>query len=325
MCMYYFTHNNHFRFGWGDDEFNFNNKTGKFWVDIGRAKYIPKSFKDECIRAAKLIFENAQSPLLVCLSGGIDSEVIVRSLQEVNAPFEVVIMKLNYKNLKNVNHHDNKYAFEYCTAHHIPIHILEFDLENFIKHKFEKEADTYKGNYLGILIHTEIVKQFPNHHCILGGGDIKLKRHRYSGRPELEGMFIEESEISINAIEVAFNENRGVSNRFFMHTPELMLAWLLDPDVAHFIKNEIAFAGAYSTINFHGIKAFAYYKHWPNMIPRPKYNGFEKLTLWDNTKRDENDAGILEILDRVSEKYSNGSNSDIVIDYKQLMEKLLPD
>lgn len=323
--MYYVTHNNHFKFGWGDHQYNFNDSLGKFWVEFGRAKYMPSSFKDECLRAAGLIRESVSQPLLVCFSGGIDSEIIVRSLQEKNIHFEVAIMILNYNNVKNINQHDNSYAFDYVIKYQIPYHIVEIDLSNFIKNKFKSEADKYQGSYLGILLHTEIVKQFPNHHCILGGGDIKLKRHRYNGRPNVPGMFIEESEISINAIEAAHFQNHGVSNRFFMHTPELMLAWLTDPDVAHWIKIEYALANKYTVIDYHGIKAFVLYKHWPEMIPRPKYNGFENLTLWKPECYHEHDPEIIKILQEVTNKYGKGSDSDIVIDYKQLMEKLLPD
>lgn len=321
--MFYCTHDNHFKFGWGEGLYNFNNKQGKYWVKFGRAQYIPKSFREECVRAARLIYENANKPLLVCFSGGIDSEVIVRSLQEANAVFSVAIMRINYKDLKNINQHDTSFAYAYATKHNIPIIEYEFDLEDYIKNKFETDSDIF-GNYLGILSHTEIVKHFPDYHCVLGGGDIKLLRHRYNGRPELPGLYIEESEISINAIEAAYNNNSSVSNRFFMHTPELMLAWLLDHDVAHFIKYEKALVSNFTTINSNGIKAFAYYRNWPDMEPRPKFNGYEKLTLWKEGKESENDPEIISILRKVADKHKNGSVNDIVIDYNQLIENLLP-
>jgi len=323
--MYYSTHNNHFKFGWGEGQYNFNSKVGKYWVNFGRAEYMPTSFRTECVRAATLIKNTVSQPILVCFSGGIDSEVIVKSLQEANANFEVVIMRLNYAGAKNVNYHDNIYAIKYVETHHICYHIIDIELSDFIKTKFEIEADNYKGNYLGILIHTEIVKKFPNHHCILGGGDIKLKRHRFNGRPTVPGMFIEESEISISATEAAYCQGHGTSNRFFMHTPELMLSWLTDPDVAHWIKYEYALAGKFTVIDFNGIKAFTLYKHWPDLEPRPKYNGFEKLSLWRPECSQEHDSEIINILNRVKEKYNTGSDSDIIIDYKQLMEMLLPD
>jgi hypothetical protein len=322
--MHYLTHGNHFKFGWGDGQYNFDNRVGNYWVDFGRAKYFPKSFREECVRAAKLINDNATQPLLVCFSGGIDSEVIVRSLQEANVNFEVAIMQLNYNDMKNVNQHDTKYAFDYVNRYNIPHHVVDIDFVDFIKYKFETGADKYQANYPGVLIHTELIKKFPNHHCVLGGGDIRLRRHRFSGRPDVPGMFIEESQVSISAVEAACQQNHGISNRFFMHTPELMLAWLTDPDVAHWIKYESALANRFTVIDFYGIKTFALYKHWPDMAPRPKHDGFEKLTLWDKSKTDEHNPEVIQIVRRVEEKYKNGSSMDVVIDYQQLMEKLLP-
>lgn len=321
--MFYCTHNNHFQFGWGTGTFNFTNKIGNYWVKFGRAQYIPTSFRSECVRAAKLIFENSQKPLLVCFSGGIDSEVIVRSLLEAKVYFEVVIMKLNYKDQKNINSHDNIYAFNFAKKNNIKINEFDFDLEDFIKNKFKIEANKF-GNYLGILIHTEIVKSFPDYHCILGGGDINLKRHRYNGRKDKEGLYIEEGEISINAMEAAYYQKNGVSNRFFMHTPELMLAWLLDKDISHFIKYEKALASRYGTINSGSMKAFAYHRNWPDLIPRPKFNGFEKLTLWDQDKKNENDPTIIEIIEQIQNDQIINSKKNVIIDYEQLMESLVP-
>ena len=167
--MHYITHENHFKFGWGNEVYNFDKKFENYWVEFGRAKYMPKSFREECINAAKLIGENTTQPIMVCFSGGIDAEIIVRSFQEAGIPIEVAIMQLNYNGINNVNHHDNKYAFDYVMTHSIPYHVVEIDLGEFIKNSFQKEADEFKGDYLGVLIHTEIVKKFPNHHCVLGG------------------------------------------------------------------------------------------------------------------------------------------------------------
>ena len=115
----YVTHDDHFQFGWGDGMFNFNDRQGEFWVKFGRAKYQPVSFRQECVRAAGLIAQHAAKPILICYSGGIDSEIVVRSFQESGADFEVVIMKLKYDNDDHTNKHDTKYAFEYIEQHNI--------------------------------------------------------------------------------------------------------------------------------------------------------------------------------------------------------------
>ena len=123
----YTTHNNHFQFGWGDSLFNFDNKIGNYWVKFGRCEYMPTSFKYECTRAAKLISENATKPILICFSGGIDSEVVIRSFQSANVEFEVGIMNLTYLDDPSINKHDIQYALDYVTQHNIKHTIVNID------------------------------------------------------------------------------------------------------------------------------------------------------------------------------------------------------
>lgn len=321
--MINYTHKNHFRFGWGDGTYNFNEKHKPYWVDFGRAEYTPVSFKDECLRSARLIAETASRPILICFSGGIDSEIIVRSFQEQGIPFEVAIMQINYKGMTDLNSHDTQYAFDYVNSHKIKFKKFNFDLESYIRDVYPEKAKIY-GAYFGVLVHNEIIKNFPEYHCILGGGDIKLKRHRFNGRPTTKGLFIEEGIVSISGLETALENNTTVSNRFFMHTPEIMLAWLLDKDVAHWIRLEEALAGGwYGNMNYHLLKAFTLYRHWPDMVIRPKYNGYEQLGLWkDSPPGIVQDQTLIKIFRDLDQEY--GKTNDVIINYETLLEKLLP-
>ena len=314
----YVTHENHFQFGWGSSLYNFEDKHGDYWVKFGRAKYIPTSFRDECVRAARLIGENAKQPILVCFSGGIDSEIVVRSFQEAKVPFEVLIMKLKYRNNDHINSHDTEYAFNYVNQNSIPYRTITVDLDDFYRNKLIEEVKKYKaGKYIGILIHNEMIKQLKGFHCVLGGGDINLERHRYNGRPNRPGMYLEEEIISIALIESAHQNKCGISSRFFMHTPELMLSWLLDPDIQHWIKYEVAFASKFTNINYFGIKPFVMFRHWPDMVVRPKFTGLEKIY---ELHRNGEDPEVAELIRHAEEIYE----TEIIIDYTTLLENLLP-
>ena len=315
--MIYITHNNHFEFGWGEGKFNFYNQIGEYWMKFGRASYMPSSFRSECVRAAKLIGENANLPVLICFSGGMDSEVVVRSFQEAEIDFEVVIMNLKYDNNNNTNDYDNIYAYNYVKQHNISYRTITIDLEEYMLNNFIADAKKYKGNYLGLFIQKEIVRQFPNHHCVLGGGDIKLQRHRYNGRPDRSGLYLEEEVVSVAPMEIGYFQNRGVSNRFFMHTPELMLAWLTDPDINHWIKREVSLVSKYGTINYYGIKAFIYTKHWSDIIDRPKYNGLEGIEFLKNQNIKNDLTDLLLVADSLNQ-------TEIIIDYSELFNMLVP-
>lgn len=324
MINFNYTHNNHFRFGWGEGLFNFADKHEPYWVDFGRAEYIPDSFRSECLRTAKLIRESVDKPILVCFSGGIDSEVIVRSFQEQQIPIEVAIMKINYKGMLNVNSHDNQYAFDYARKNNIKINVFEFDIEKYVRNVYPVQASIY-GDYFGSLIHNEIIRSFPKYHCVLGGGDTKLKRHRYNGRPSLPGMFIEEGIVSISGLEAALEHNGTVNNRFYIHTPEIMLAWLMDKDIAHWIRIERALASKFGNINFHLIKAFVLYRHWPELEVRPKFNGYERLGLWKtNDQGLVKDQELINIIQNVEKEHASKTSNDVIINYEDLLDKLMP-
>lgn len=323
--MKYVTHNNHWQFGWGDDLFNFNSKQGNYWVKFGRAEYIPRSFRNECVRAARLIYENAELPILICYSGGIDSEIIVKSFEEAKVPFEVVISKWNYLDEINMNHHDNKHAFSYVKRNNIKHHIVEIDFEKFVLEKYKDEADKFMGPYPGVYLHTEITKLFPNHHCVLGGGNVFLYRYRFDAKLQNKpGLYLSEIQRSIGAVEEAYKINNGISNRFFMHTPELMLAYLIDPDVYHWIKYESSLISRWTLINCHGIKAFMSYRNWPDMTPRPKYHGFEKCSLFEDPENTKHNQLVKNIFLGVAEKYKNRNENDIKIDLNDLLKMLWP-
>ena len=316
--MTYTTHNNHYQFGWGKGLFNFDDKRDKFWMKFGRCEYLPTSFKTECIRAARLISENVKKPALVCFSGGIDSEVVVRSFQEANVDFEVGIMNLTFRDNNSINQHDIKYALDYVKKHNIKHTIINIDFENFLRTQLLTGAKKYNVDYVGIFLHNEMIKCFPNHHCVLGGGDIQLQRHRFNDRPKLTGLYLEEEEISVALIETARKIDNGISHRFFMQTPEIMLAWLLDPDIQHWIKYEYALVSPWTNMNFFGIKPFALYRHWPDMDIRPKYTGLEKF--YDLYRNNQLDDDIRKIVDDVKEY----GKTEIIIDYKELLEQLMP-
>jgi Asparagine synthase len=316
--MTYSTHNNHFQFGWGEGLFNFDDQRVNYWMKFGRCEYLPTSFKFECIRAARLISENAKKPVLVCFSGGIDSEVVVRSFQEANVDFEVGIMNLIYRGNTSLNQHDIKYAKDYVEQHKLKHIIIDIDFDEFLQTHLLSNAKKYKSELVGILLHREMIKSFPDHHCVLGGGDIQLQRHRFNDRPELTGLYLEEEEISISLMESAREIGNDVSNRFFMHTPEIMLAWIMDPDIQHWIKYEYALASPWTNMNYFGIKPYTLYRHWPDMAIRPKYTGLEKFyDLYHNNQLDNDTRKIVDDVKKYGE-------TEIIIDLKDLIEQLMP-
>lgn len=321
MNIRYNTHNNHFQFGWGNGTFNFEQKHLEYWVKFGRAQYSPHSFKQECYRAASLVAHNSIKPIILFFSGGVDSEIVARSLIEVGVPFEAAIMKIKYRDNLHYNKFDTKYAYNFCHKHDIKIHEIEMDVEECILTFVKDTAHIYKTHKFGVIMQHEMIRYFPNCHIVYGGGDIKLTRYKAIGidRP---GLCIIEGPIAVQALEVADTVGSDVSDRFFCHTPELMLSWLLEPDIQHWIKYEKAFYSYFGDINNHAIKSFVLYKIWPDMEIRPKLNGFERIAFI-RPDADINDP-VVKIWHDIKKMYKDDNSNNILIDYKHLYDMLTP-
>jgi len=280
-----FTHENHLKFGWGNGLYNFDDKDQKFWLTPGKVNYIPTSFKDECLRSARLISEAADKPILLGLSGGADSEVTARSFMEAGVPFEVAVAKVIH-NGTVVNEHDIRYAKSFINKYNIKYHMIDVDFNSAVtRFKQIRETNDPAEPYYKINISNHCnIKLFENFHhdyfCVKGAGDLVINTYRKFNQPPPRkyGLYIGESpSVSETAIyEMAHRNSTNIIN-FFCYTPEAWLAWLLDPDVRHWIKYEKAFMGEHSWMNNYAIKAFVLFKIWPDMEIRTKLTGYEYI------------------------------------------------
>ena len=280
-----FSHKNHLKFGWGDGVYNFNDKDQQLWVDFGQAEYIPTSFKDECLRAARLIGKAADKPILLFLSGGVDSEVTARSFLEAGISFEVATTNIIH-NGKIINEHDTIYATSFIKKFNLKAHTINInfiDLSNRYKQIRETNnpAEPYYKVSMGFLNQIMMFEQFCEHYfCITGNGDVVISPYRSYNQagPSQYGLYVGKS-FSCSALAAYELSARKLINvaRFFCYTPELMLAWILDPDIQHWIKYEKALMGPHGWMNIHTIKSFVLYKIWPDMEIRPKLIGFENI------------------------------------------------
>jgi hypothetical protein len=287
-----FTHNNHLKFGWGNGLYNFNDKDKQFWFKLGSSEYIPDCYKKECIRTAKLIGEAATTPILLGLSGGVDSEAVALSFLEAEVPFEVVTANIIF-NGKTVNLHDTVYAVSFASKYNIKLHLVDIDfnelLENFnqIKNTAVPSEPYYKV-FLSFFLHIKMFEDYCyDYYCVTGTGEPLLTPYRQynSLEPFRYGLYAGRNfcTSSIVLYEMAYRKSVEAT-RFYSYTPEMMLAWLLDPDISHWIRYEKALMGPHGWMNGHAVKSFVFYKKWPDMEIRAKETGFEKITEYDDLR-----------------------------------------
>jgi|688.fasta_scaffold159873_10 hypothetical protein len=225
------------------------------------------SLREEVNTTVRLIAKSATAPLAVAFSGGIDSEVICRSLIEQEIDFVVFIMQYNDK----YNEQDIEWAFKFCTQHKINPIVLNVDILNFIEQGAKPYIDQgYKSHevfrYLQLWLMEQAEQQ--GYSLIMGGREDAISKH--AGQPV----------IKYSPTHVMTHEwNKSHGNRhypsFYETTPELIAAYLdssvlkiVCQDVNYFVQNPLGVSPE---------KILEFQRAWPEMERRVKMNGFERL------------------------------------------------
>ena len=101
----------------------------KYQIQFSPCTRIPKSFKEECVLTAQYIYETVNEPIVLLLSGGIDSEIVARSFLSAKIPFTATI----FSYLPNRSREDIPWAINFCEANKIQYKVIPFDIINFFK------------------------------------------------------------------------------------------------------------------------------------------------------------------------------------------------
>jgi len=276
----HYTDHNYLKYGYNNRPFTRREWLyDQFFVKIGfPARSNTLDFKQSCIIAASLIASRSSKELVVCMSGGIDSEMVARFLMAAEMNFSAAIMVLN----DGLNQHDIQYAYDFCNANNIGYEEYHVDVNKFFKEEktFIKESQAYYAiQVLQNWLISEIARkgQFP----IPGNGDLLLTRsvpadfatirYDYNGN-RLDDWYVyfsEDAFFSGTRFMQAYNIE-GV-NSFFSYLPEQMHTFLSHPDLETYLLDDK---------NFHlksDIKQKIYSECFPDLQPRPKYRGNEYI------------------------------------------------
>mgnify|MGYP003392870854 CR=1 FL=1 len=251
-----FSDNNHWKFGWGKGLYNFDQQQQPMWVTFGPCQRQPKTFDLEMAATVRRVADNASKPIYVAMSGGIDSELIARMMLQERVPFTPLIVQFE----EDLNQQDISYAFEFCKNHQLTPEIMKLDIVNF----FKTCVDTpYILTNCTHLMQMHIMRQARH----LGGMTvIGTGEQCYEGVDGQIAVTVPQERIAVTHF-MQVERVHGVS-AFYYYTPELMLSLLREAKEIGF-QNMSKFA--------HNIKEAIYRKFWPDLLPRPKLSGFEKI------------------------------------------------
>lgn len=219
------------------------------------------SWKTELINTAKRIGKASKKPLYLCLSGGIDSEVMALAFIEAKIPFKV----LTLKHQTDTNIHDISYAERFCQDNNLEQIFVEFDPSTF----YQKYISDYRSvsifRYLQLLI-LETVESLGGT-AVLGGGE----QVYYTIDDKI---YIKYDPGFVLPLEWC-KKNKTIHYPYFhMHNSELLASYMQLDIISMLLDNPFYFKNHH----FMSIeKILVYNGYWPNMARRTKYNGFEQI------------------------------------------------
>jgi len=230
------------------------------------------TYKEELHKTAISTLEHFDGKdLTLCFSGGIDSEVILRTYLEIGHKLNVVI----YRYEDNLNDFDIHYATQTCDQLNVSYRIIDFNIKKF----FENDAaamikpcqvDMYKPLQLIGCRFLEITEGVP----IVGEGELWVTMRPAGFNPENKlNYYWANCEHSSEIVRELYltHLNKKAIPKWFQWRPEILLCALESEYMKKLTSNQ--YKDVYCSLD----NLYELYKpHFPDLIKRPKYSGFER-------------------------------------------------
>lgn len=240
--------------------------TSRFLVQFKKISRPLLPWREEVLATAKKIYQASSKPLMLCSSGGIDSELVAHAFVELKIPFTV----LTLRHSTGTNEFDIKYTKLFCQKYQVPQKIVDVDpswlfgerLDNYISAGYRgKTVFRYLQLYL-----LDLCKQF-NCTPILAGGE----QYYYTIRNQICHMF---DPSMLPAIEWCNKNDREGVPYFFMHNPEIYASYMKEDIISFMLERNNYFL---CPEHMSPEKIIVYHSNWPQMPRRSKFDGFEGI------------------------------------------------
>lgn len=289
------TENNHFKWGWGNTWWGRPQPEEQYRIHLGHTRRPVKSFREECIIAAKSLADRATKPIIVGLSGGSDSQMTCLALREAGVPFKALIGRWKYHaSSEPTNSHDIITAYEFCKKYNIEYLDFDVNVDEFFRTTAVNRAKMYGMCNARTIVQTATMDIVGDNYCyIMAGGDVmiypwtedKARRHDL---PMLTDRLTEAvwTQKPVPVLQHMLEHGYEGTSKFFLYTPELIASYLCDPVTQKFIELQKSILVSFCQVTpmehwwtcwQNLFKPMMTHTHWPEMIPAPKYTGFEGM------------------------------------------------
>lgn len=223
------------------------------------------SYYDALIKNASLMRDSLNEPFDVLLSGGIDSEVVVRTFYDLGIKHNTFIFKYE----DDLNIRDVNSSMQICHALNIPYKIIDFNLKKF----YETEAsEIFEKTLVPNLASLSRIKwlDYLDNIPVLGEGEPYWTR-------DLKEDYSQKSNWTFNLSETelffTLNEkhlNRPIIGEWYQFTPYIMASYYNDPIITDLLDDK--FIGKQSVLS---TRVKLHRQFWPDIQDKSKLTGYE--------------------------------------------------
>lgn len=230
-----------------------------------------QNWRQECVQTARNIATAAAGkPIMLGLSGGIDSEVMARAFMEAGIEFQGVSLRYSDP-LGGFNNHDIKFAQEFCEANDIKHRTVNIDVDMFFDVKAPEFINQgYRAvnvfRYTQLIILELAAKS--NNVAVMAGGE-----QLYGAQDNV--IYLRSSPDFSVPIQWCYDHDQLHFPYFFRQNSEVFAAYMKDPLVDVLLANPQYYV---NPVPHHSLeKMLVYHAHYPEMSRRKKFNGFERI------------------------------------------------
>jgi hypothetical protein len=223
------------------------------------------SYKDALYNNARIMRDSFAEPFDVLFSGGIDSEIVVRTFKDLGIKHNTFIFRLeNDYNFRDVND-----AIDICQQINIPYKIIDFNLKNF----FENDALYYFNNSFvpraGRLPRLKWIEYLDNI-PVFCDGEPYWKRMNGGDYSQKSEWHLQLGEDAYSSSLYARNIGRDVIGDWYEYTPEILLSHLQHPMTQQLLNDE-----NHGKLSSWSSRGPMHQEYWPEIKIRKKLVGYE--------------------------------------------------
>jgi hypothetical protein len=217
---------------------------------------------------ASIMRDSFTEPFDVLLSGGIDSEVVVRTFKDLGIKHNTFIFKYE----DDLNIRDIRSSVQICNSLNIPYKIIDFNLSKFYETDagpiFEKTlipnvASLSRIKWLDYLDNIPVFAEGEPYWKRNLAGDYSVKS------PWTFHLSERELFISLNSKYI----NRPIIGEWYQYTPHVMMSYYQEPLIDKLLNDKLI--GKESTLSS---RLALHRQFWPDIVEKSKLTGYEGPT-----------------------------------------------